>query len=364
MRNRKDEGDNFNYYSPSVSCLQRNYILIISGIIYGNICPFFGVGAYLYKNTFVMKNMQTPKVKIILFLMPQANLFDLGGLSQAFSEAKDMGLDIELKICAENTQFSSSIGVTLTKITHFNRLNKDPVQYLFLLSSNINYILSDKLNPSAKLSKWIKDFHQSGTTIVSVCNAAFLLGKIGLLDNIKCTTHWKRTKELQQMFPQAYVQEDILFIEDNNIITSAGSASAIDLALFVIAKIKDDLFSHKVARELVVFNRRTGHQPQESDYLKYRNHVHTGIHKAQDYIESNIQKKIYLFDLTNVANMSERNFCRVFKREVSLTVFEYIHKIRKEKITTLIESTDFSKRQIANKVGLKSERQLRRILSK
>jgi transcriptional regulator GlxA family with amidase domain len=62
--------------------------------------------------------------------------------------------------------------------------------------------------------------------------------------------------------------------------------------------------------------------------------------------------------------MSERNFCRVFKREVSLTVFEYIHKIRKEKITTLIESTDFSKRQIANKVGLESERQLRRILSK
>lgn len=308
--------------------------------------------------------MKPDKIKIVLFLLPETNLFDLGSITQALTEAKDLNLNVELQICSENNILQSSIGVSLQNIKRYDKPKLMAADYLFILSSNINYILSDKLNPSPKLSNWIRQLYLNGTTVISVCNAAFFIGKIGLLDGIKCTTHWKRTKQLQESFPLSQVQENILFIEDKNIITSAGSASAIDLALYVIAKIKDDLFSHKIARELVVFNRRTGNQPQESDYLKYRNHVHTGIHKAQDFIDSNIHRKISLYHLTDIANMSERNFCRVFKREVSLTVFEYIHKVKKEKISALIQNTDLSKHQIANKVGLESERQLRRILNK
>lgn len=156
-----------------------------------------------------------------------------------------------------------------------------------------------------------------------------------MLDGIKCTTHWKRTEELQADFPKAKVQQNIIFVEDNGIYTSAGANSAIDVALHILSHLKDDFFAHKIARELVVYNRRRGSDVQQSIYSSNRNHIHNGIHKVQDYLEKNLHKKNMLADLAELANMSHRNFCRIFKKETSLTVIEYVNLLRKEKINEL-----------------------------
>jgi transcriptional regulator GlxA family with amidase domain len=297
-----------------------------------------------------------------IYIPDGANLYDIGSILQVFSEAKELGLNIHITTCADTKKVITSYGMALGGIMSINDVKNVQFDYLFVTSTSIHKIVENKLSISKLFSEWLHNSYQNGTIIISVCNAAFILGKIGLLDNVKCTTHWKRTKLLQSTFSKAIVQEDILFIEHNNIITSAGSASGVDLALYILSKLTDDPFTHKIARELVVYNRRMGSHPQESDYLKFRHHVHSGVHMAQDFIEKYIDKKIYLHQIAKVANMSERNFCRVFKREVSLTVFDYINKVRKEKIINLLESTEFSKQQIANKVGLESERHLQRIL--
>lgn len=297
-----------------------------------------------------------------IYLPEGTNLYDLGSILQVFREAQEHGLIANVHICSDEKCVNSAYSIAIYNIIPIRRLKDTQFDYIFITSTNIQIILDNTLEITQVFSEWIKRQFKNGTTLISVCNAAFILGNIGLLDGLNCTTHWKRTKELKENFPKANVHEDILFIEHNNIITSAGSASGVDLALHIIAKMTDENFAHKIAREMVVYNRRSGWHPQESDYLKYRHHVHSGIHKAQDFIDRNIDKKIYLHQLTDVANMSERNFCRVFKREVSLTVFEYINKVRKEKILNLLENTEFSKQQIANKVGLESERHLHRIL--
>ncbi len=296
--------------------------------------------------------------------MPEVNILDLGGIAQVFKEAKESGVKLELKICGEHKEISSSIGLSVKNIQPYSEIKTKQEDYVFIISSDISYILSDRFRPDEKLKQWFYQIQESGVTIAAVCNAAFLLGRIGLLDHIKCTTHWKRTQELQQLFPRAVVMENLLFIEDNRIITSAGSASGIDLALHVLSRIKDDRTSNKIARELVVFNRRSGLSPQESIFLKYRKHYHIGIHRAQDFIESNLSKRLYLFELAEIAGMSERNFCRIFKKEISLTVFEYITLLRQEKILELLQDPNLSKRQIANMVGLESERQVNRIMHK
>ncbi|HMZ95100.1 MAG TPA: DJ-1/PfpI family protein [Chitinophagales bacterium] len=301
---------------------------------------------------------------IAIYLPKGANLYDLGSILQVFTEAKEYGLDINIVVCSDTKNVDSAYSISINNVEPLQKIKKIKFDFLFITSTNIQNILNNTLQITPEFSEWVHTLYKNSTTIISVCNASFILGNIGLLDAIKCTTHWKRTDLLKEKFPKAIIQEDILFTVHNNIITSAGSASGVDLALHIIAKITDNTFAHKIAREMVVYNRRSGEHPQESDYLKHRHHLHKGIHKAQDFIDRNIDKKIYLHQLTDVANMSERNFCRVFKREVSLTVFEYINKVRKEKILNLLESTEFSKQQIANKVGLESERHLHRILKK
>lgn len=302
--------------------------------------------------------------KIVFLILPHTNLMDFGGASHVFLEAKEKGLDIEIKFCSYEQNLVSSVGLPLGKLDHYKNINLNTGDYLFIVSADIHFILSDKFNPHKNLLKWLVACKQNGAMVCAICNGAFLLGKTSLLNDRKCTTHWKRTKELQTQFPLAKVQENILFIEDNGIITSAGGTSGIDVALYIITKLKNDLFSYKVSRELIIYNRRSGNDAQHSVYLNNRNHVHMGIHKVQDYLQENLNKKNSLHKLAEIANMSYRNFCRIFKKETFLTVTEYITILRKEKINQLSKNLDMSKLQIASECGLKSERQLSRIKNK
>jgi transcriptional regulator GlxA family with amidase domain len=252
----------------------------------------------------------------------------------------------------------------LGRLENYKKQKLNKGDYLIVLSADYKYIFSERFNPEKSLLNWLADLKAKGVITCAICTGAFLLGRAGLLDGIKCTTHWKRTSELQADFPEAKVQHNIIFVEDNGIYTSAGANSAIDVALHILSHLKDDFFALKIARELVVYNRRYGADAQHSVYYNNRNHMHSGIHKVQDYLQENLHKKNLLSDLAEIANMSHRNFCRIFKKETSLTVIEYVTVLRKERIKLLLKSPDLSKIEIANSVGLQSEKQVFRILNK
>lgn len=299
---------------------------------------------------------------VSFLLMPYTNLLDLGGASQVFYEAKDQGLSIDIIFCVSEPNVLSAMGLPFGKIQNYKKQKLNKGDILIVLSSDYKYIFSNKFNPDKELLNWLVAQHAKGVTICAICTGAFLLGKAGLLDGRKCTTHWKRTDELQSNFPRAKVQQNIIFIEDNNIYTSAGANSAIDVSLQILSNIKGEYFTHKVARELVVYNRRNGNESQQSIYLSNRQHMHKGIHKVQDYLQENLHVKHSLNELAEMANMSHRNFCRIFKKETNHTVIGYVNLLRKEKINTLIKNPDISRSQIAKHCGLISERQVSRII--
>lgn len=302
------------------------------------------------------------KTKITFLVLHQTNLLDLGGASQVFYEAQDQGLDVEIDFCSDETAIVASTGLPLGSMAHYSNQELKKGDYLFILSADYKYIFSKNFNPDKKLLNWLVDLHSKGVVLCAICTSAFLIGKAGLLDGRKCTTHWKRTSELQDSFPKAKVQQNIIFTEDNGIYTSAGANSAIDVALDVLAGLKGDFFTHKIARELVIYNRRSGNEHQINIYQEYRNHFHNGIHRVQDYLQQNLNKKNSLFDLAEIANMSHRNFCRIFKKETSLTPVSYINLLRKERIKELLKNPDISRSQIAKECGLMSERQVSRIM--
>ncbi|MFN0189732.1 MAG: GlxA family transcriptional regulator [Bacteroidia bacterium] len=304
------------------------------------------------------------KTKFVFLLLPQIHLLDLAGPDQAIHEAIDCGADFTIEYCCDETKITSTAGLPLGAVKHYTNIKLKTGDFLIIPGSNYSYLTSNEFRKKKELFKWLKDQHTNGTNLCSICAGAFVLAECGLLDQINCTTHFKKTTELQNQYPNAQVIENILYTEQNGIYTSAGIASGIDLMLHIIEKLKGSHFAHLVARELVVYNRRNGRSAQESELLKFRNHIHSGIHKVQDFIIENIAQKNHLPDLADIAGMSERNFTRIFKKETNISVNEFITIIRKEKISELLKNPDLSKIKIANSVGLESEKQLGRILNK
>lgn len=302
------------------------------------------------------------KTKIVFLVLPHVHLMDLAGPDQVFLEAVGLGAPFEIEYCSTENTISSSASLPFGKLKHFSKTTLNPNDFLFIPGAELHYLQSKEFKANNNLFVWMRKMHASRINICSICSGAFVLAEAGLLNGKDCTTHWKRTGELQSQYPHAHVIENVLYTQDGLIYTSAGIASGIDMALYILAQMKGDHFAHKIAREMVIYNRRTGNQKQQSDLLNFRNHIHVGIHKVQDWLQDNLHKKISLADLAAKANMSERNFTRIFKKEIALTVNEYITLLRKDKINQLLPNPDLSRNEIAKQCGLQSVRQVNRII--
>jgi transcriptional regulator GlxA family with amidase domain len=277
-------------------------------------------------------------------------------------EAIGFGADFVMEYCGIDEAPVSAAGMLMARPQHFSDTRLQKGDYLIIPGSKVTYLLSDRFKAQQGLLQWLRDCHANGVKLVSICAGAFVLGEAGLLNGIECTTHFQRTRQLQQCYPMAKVKEHVLFVEANGIYTSAGIASGIDLTLYIIEQLLGSYFAHKVAREMVIYIRRNGQDAQQSAFLRHRNHIHAGIHKVQDHIIDNIHQKNQLHELAAVACMSERNLTRVFKKEAGITINSYINSIRVEKLGLLLQNPDLSRKQMAGLLGLVSERQLQRVM--
>ncbi len=300
--------------------------------------------------------------KIVFLVLPRVHLLDLAGPVQVFQEAMDYGADLSLEFCSCQEDLTASAEFPLGTLKNYKEVELNEGDYLFVPGAEVSFLMSKTMTSNLDLNNWVTEAHSNGVHVCSICVGAFFLASTGLLNGRKCTTHWKRTAELKERYPAIHLTEDILFVEEDRIYTSAGVTAGVDMALHILAKIADDTISYKVARELVVYLRRSGGESQQSAFMKYRNHIHSGIHKAQDYLQENIQKKISLNQLSETACMSTRNMTRIFKKETGITVNEYITLIRQELLREFSKNPDMSRKQMAQQCGLKSERQVIRLL--
>jgi len=302
-------------------------------------------------------------MKTLAFIIPPSvELLDLAGPVQVFMEAISYGFDSEVKFYSFATEPVSTAGLGFGKVDHYSEAQLKQGDYLFIPGMNFDYVSSISFSAEKDFFLWLKNASDNDVTVCSICNGAFVLGKAGLLKDTECTTHWRRVEALQQQFPQAKVLSDILFVKSNNVYTSAGISAGIDLALAILEDLKGPLFTHRVARELVVYNRRSGTHQQNSIYLDYRNHINPQIHKVQDYLIDNLSQENSIDMLAELVSMSPRNLSRVFKEKTGSTVLEYLTLLRKEYANTMLNNPEYTIEYIASKCGYKSARQLQRIL--
>ena len=302
--------------------------------------------------------------KIAFIIPPSVEILDMAGPVQVFTEARFYGFETELEYYTFSTDPVSTSGLGFGKLAHFSDAALKEGDFIFVPGMDFDYVSSIAFNGERDFFSWLKACSEKRITVCSVCNGAFALGRAGLLHNTECTTHWRRVETLQKEFPTARVLGEILFVKSNNVYTSAGISAGIDLALAILEDLKGPLFTHKVARGLVVYHRRSGKHRQQSIYLDYRNHINPQVHEVQDYLIDNLSEENNIDTLAALVNMSPRNLSRVFKEKTGSTILEYHTALRREFANTMLNNPDFTMDYIAAKCGFKTARQLQRILKK
>ncbi|WP_326544956.1 helix-turn-helix domain-containing protein [Mycolicibacterium sp. ND9-15] len=190
----------------------------------------------------------------------------------------------------------------------------------------------------------------SGSTILTVCSGAFVAGAAGLLDGRPCTTHWMHADELARKYPTAKVDRDVLFVDDGNLITSAGTAAGIDACLHLVRRELGSEVTNKIARRMVVPPQRDGGQRQYIDQpIPVR--CSQGFAPHLEWILGNLEKPHTVAALAARAHMSMRTFARRFVEETGRTPIQWVTDQRVLYARTLLEETDLDVDRIAERSG-------------
>jgi transcriptional regulator GlxA family with amidase domain len=226
-------------------------------------------------------------------------------------------------------------------------------------------LLSDKtfLKESRPFFDWLHFQYTNGVNICSICTGTFLLAESGILNGQECTTHWRYTSQLVNRFPEINLQKNRLFVAKDNLYTSAGVSSGIDLALYILEKLFGPKLSSDIAKEAVIYFRRSESDPQLNIFLQYRNHLDSRIHNAQDYMLKHLSSAFTIHDIAEHVNMSMRNLTRLFKKTTGVTIGTYLEKLKVDRALHLLSEKN-KVETVANLCGYKSSNQLRALLKK
>lgn len=305
------------------------------------------------------------KYRAFFLVTPEVHLLDISGPAHIFYEAKSYGAPIEsLFITLNKSEELSSAGIHLSQLEHYSTHELGAYDWFFIPGAE-SHLLNDQSfeKSNTPFFEWLNIQYTNGAKICSVCTGAYLLAMSGLLEGKKCTTHWKYLDDFKSKFPKVGLISDRLFVEDQGIYTSAGVSSGIDLALYLQEEEFGPVFATKVAKEVVVYLRRTEEDPQLSVFLQYRNHLEQRVHLVQDNLAQHLEKKLTIEELAEAVNMSPRNLTRLFKKTTGITIGDYLDKLRIERAVQLLSEGN-KVDSVSQSCGLQSSNQLRSLLRK
>jgi transcriptional regulator GlxA family with amidase domain len=279
-------------------------------------------------------------ITVVFALVPGVHLLDFAGPAQVFGSG---GYD--LRYVAETPVVATAQRLPVQTDTTMPALELDD---LVLVPGWRGDRLADSVPIPEFVLSTLVEHHARGGTVASVCAGAEALGRAGLLDGRRCTTHHEHQDELAARYPRAHVVRDVLFTEDDRVVTSAGIASGIDLALHLVAQRHGPALAARIAREMVIYTRRNGV------------HLSDQVHRAQALIDARFASPLRLAELAAAVGVSERTLTRRFTRTIGLTPLRYQQTLRVEHAETLIAQGS-TVESAARSVGFDDARMLRRL---
>ena len=213
--------------------------------------------------------------------------------------------------------------------------------------------------PDPALSAALRAAHDAGTRIAALCTGAFVLARTGLLDGRTAATHWMHAQELARLHPRVSVRADVLYVDDGQILTSAGKTAALDLCLHLVHRDHGASAANGLARRLVVAPHRPGGQAQFIAPPRDPR-VTDRLGPALDWARARLDKPLTVQDLARESGLSARQLARRMRAEVGLSPLGWLHHQRITRAQDLLERTEASVEQIAARCGMGTATTLRR----
>ena len=204
----------------------------------------------------------------------------------------------------------------------------------------------------------LRHSHARGARVLSVCTGAFVLGAAGLLDGRKCTTHWRYAAELADRFPHADVDPDVLYVETDSVITSAGSAAGLDACLYLLRKEFGVQIANTVARRMVVPPHRDGGQAQFVRTPMPQTSADT-LAPLLVWLGEHLDEPLTVADVAARVHMSPRTFARRFRDETGTTPHQWWTHQRVMLAESLLEETELAIDTVARRSGFGNAATLR-----
>ena len=312
------------------------------------------------------KLREWPTRRIALLVLPGIHLTSLAGPLDVFTRAsaalsragkrRSAAYQVEL-LTADEMPLLTGSGFGLIGGRRWSEAGNPIDTLLVLASSNV---AQSRVDPD--LLAWLRTRAPGIRRIGSVCAGAFLLAAAGILDGRRATTHWELADALAQRYPNISVDGDRIFTQDGNVWTSAGVSSGTDLALAMVEEDHSHALALEIARRMVLFMRRGGGQSQYSSQLAAQAAEHQPIRELIAWISEHLDADLSVPALARRAGMSERNFSRVFTKQVATTPARFVARLRTDAAQAKLASTPEKLEAVAEMAGFGDGETLRRHL--
>lgn len=310
-------------------------------------------------------------VPVLFVLLPNVLMLDLAGPAEVLRLAAQSddpaAIDFDLQYVSPVPSLQTSIGLPLAGLAPLPP-SLAPGTLVVLVGSTSKVSKAQQQafeSASDTLTQWLQRvFAPSGQRLVCVCAGALSAARAGLLDGRQCTTHHALCAALQALAPKARVLENRLYVTDGPVSCSAGVTAGIDLMLHLLAELTGPRLACSVARDMVVYMRRSGADPQLSAWISGRNHLHPAVHRVQDAIAAAPCDAWTVTRMAELACTSSRHLARLFHEHVGISPLDYLHTLRITVARELLMASSLDMETVAERAGFGSARHLRRIWGK
>ncbi|MEU2879117.1 helix-turn-helix domain-containing protein [Streptomyces sp. NPDC007070] len=289
-------------------------------------------------------------------LLDGVHPFELGVVCEVFGiDRSDEGLpryDFAV-VSAEGPALGTHVGgLTVTTPYGLDRLEEAD-----LIAVPAGNAFATRTYPPALLDALCRAVDR-GARVLSVCSGVFVLGAAGLLEGRRCAVHWRHVDELRRQYPHAVVEPDVLYVDEDPVITSAGTAAGIDACLHIVRKEQGPEVVNKIARRMVVPPHRDGGQAQYIERPLPKSPCDT-VGEVLVWMEQHLDQEVTVEQLAARAHMSPRTFARRFQQETGTTPYRWILRQRVLLAQRLLEGTDETMDAIADRTGFGTAAALR-----
>jgi transcriptional regulator GlxA family with amidase domain len=199
---------------------------------------------------------------------------------------------------------------------------------------------------------WLRRNRPRIKTVVSICTGAFALAAAGLLDGRRATTHWMYLNELRVRFPKVHVIDEGIYVKDRGVWTSAGVTAGVDLALALVEEDHGHALAMRVAKRMVLFLRRSGHQAQFSSTLHPQERESPRLRDISTFVVKHIDERLPVERIAAQVGMSPRTLSRWCRKNLEESPAELVRRLRVAEARRLLEETTLPLKDVTERTGL------------